>query len=139
MVEIDRPPEKVFDYATDASLWHTWHPATASVSNVRAGPLAVGESVHEDIRVGPWKFAATWVVVESERPSHWAIETETPDGVSRIDYNVQPHGTGSRFTRVLAFRSKVYPWKALDTTLLRWMLTPQSRRALDQLKRVTEA
>jgi uncharacterized protein YndB with AHSA1/START domain len=28
-IEIERPPQSVFDYVTTPALWHTWHPATA--------------------------------------------------------------------------------------------------------------
>jgi uncharacterized protein YndB with AHSA1/START domain len=28
-IQIERPPQSVFDYVTTPALWHTWHAATA--------------------------------------------------------------------------------------------------------------
>ena len=44
----------------------------------------------------------------------------------------------TRFHRTLEFRSKAWPLRQLDALVQRWVLAPQSRRALDNLKRVVE-
>ncbi|APV51978.1 hypothetical protein BWI17_21300 [Betaproteobacteria bacterium GR16-43] len=138
VVDIDRAPPDVFNYVTAPTLWHTWHPATSSVSAVPDRPIRLGETVREDIRVGLKRFATTWEVVECSAPQSWAISTDSGEGVALIRYDIQPRGEGCRFTRVMEFRSRYFPWKALDTWLMKWILTRNSRRALDQLKRVME-
>ena len=139
IVVIGRAPQEVFDYVTAPYLWEAWHPATASVSDVPERPIVVGESVRENIDVGFKQFATTWTVVECDSPRSWVIVTDSGEGVARIRYEVAPLGAGSRFRRILEYRSRVLPWRAIDSWLMRWILARQSRKALDQLKAALEA
>lgn len=138
-VDIERKAHDVFDFATAPYLWHSWHPATAAVSGVPQRPLKVGETVKESIHVGLKRFETTWHVTECRSPESWVIVTDSGEGVARIRYTVGPMAGGCRFTRVLEYRSRVWPWRAIDSTVMRWVLNRQSRRALDQLKQVLEA
>lgn len=137
-VVIARPSDAVFAFATNASLWHYWHPATAAVSGVENRPLLVGDTVTESIRAGGRRFSATWTVLACEVPTLWVIATETGQGDARIVYEVRSEGGLSRFFRTLAYRSRRWPWSALDGNLTRWALERQSERALMNLKRVLE-
>ena len=139
VVDIDRPPQDVFDYVTAPSLWKTWHPATSSVSGVPDRPIRLGETVRESIRVGIKRFETTWEVVECRPPESWAISTDSGEGVALIRYDLRREGEGTRFTRVMEFRSRFYPWKALDTWLMKWILARNSRQALTQLKKLLES
>ncbi|WP_171090269.1 SRPBCC family protein [Usitatibacter rugosus] len=138
-VDIDMATADVFHYATAPYLWHTWHPATAAVSNVPSRPIGLGETVRERIHVGLKRFETTWTVVECRPPDTWVIVTDSGQGVARIRYIVSPLAGGSRFTRILEYRSRVWPWRWIDSSLMRWILSRQSRRALNQLKRVLES
>jgi uncharacterized protein YndB with AHSA1/START domain len=91
-VLIGRPAQAVFEFATNASLWRYWHPATASVTATPPRPLAVGERVTESIRAGGRRFDATWTVLACEPPSLWVIATDTPQGDSRIVYELRSDG-----------------------------------------------
>lgn len=138
-VLIGRPAQAVFEFATNASLWHYWHPATASVSATPPRPLAVGERVTESIRAGGRRFDATWTVLVCEPPSLWVIATDTPQGDSRIVYELRSDGASlTRFFRTLAYRSRGWPWTMFDHNLTRAVLQAQSERALANLKRVLE-
>jgi hypothetical protein len=68
-VLINRPIAAVFNFATNASLWSSWHPATAGVSATPRRPLAIGETVTEDIRAGARRFSATWTVLACDSPT----------------------------------------------------------------------
>ena len=35
VIDIDRPQQNVFDFASTPALWHTWHPATVEVRDGR--------------------------------------------------------------------------------------------------------
>lgn len=131
--------ERLYDYVTTPALWHTWHPATASVRDVPLRPLVTGETMIERIAAVGRSFDARWVVLACERPRLWVIATATDNGDARIVYRVAPAGAGCRFHRTLDFRSRRWPWRALDRTLARWMLARQSARALANLARVLEA
>jgi len=132
-------PQRLFDYVTTPALWHTWHPATVAVRGAPPRPLTVGERAVELIAVGRRRDEAEWIVRECQAPRLWEISTETANGVGHIVYRVHAAEGGCRFHRTLEFRSKRWPWRALDSTLTRWLLVRQSARALANLKRLLEA
>jgi hypothetical protein len=138
-IEIEKPVEVVFGFATHAAQWHRWHPATASVSNVADRPLIVGDQVTESIRAGARSFDATWTVVACEAPNLWVISTRTEQGLARIAYRLAERGAGCQFGRTLEYRSLRWPWRALDSSITRLVLARQSATALANLKRVVEA
>jgi uncharacterized protein YndB with AHSA1/START domain len=137
-IVIARPADVVFAFATNASLWHHWHPATEAVSGVENRPLVVGDTVTESIRAAGRRFSATWTVLACEAPTLWVIATRTGEGDARIVYEVRSEGARSRFIRTLQCRSRRWPWSALDGNLTRWVLARQSERALTNLKQVLE-
>ncbi len=138
-VLIARSSTEVFAFATNAARWPQWHPATAGVDDVPDRPLVEGETVLEHIRAAGRTFDARWRVVVCEPGVRWDIETATPMGEARIAYRLQADGAGCRFRRTLCYRSTRAPWRWLDRTLTRWILVRQSRRALENLRRVLEA
>lgn len=129
----------VFNYVTNPTLWATWHPATVGVRACAQRPLVKSESMLETISAIGRKFEARWTVLACEHGRVWIIGTETPEGAARIVYDLTTTDDGCRFHRTLEFRSKRAPWRFLDSTFTRWMLLRQSRRALQNLKRVLES
>lgn len=137
-IEIARPQRQVFDYVTTPARWETWHPATAGVRDVPDRPLSTGETAIEIIAMAGRRVEATWIVRVCAPPRCWEISTDTPQGAAHIVYRVAPIERGCRFVRTLAFRSKHWPWRLLDSTLTRWLLKRQSARALRNLKDLLE-
>lgn len=137
-IEIVRSPQQVFDYVSTPALWHTWHPATVEVRNVPNRPLTTGETMLELIAVAGRRDEALWTVLACAPPQRWEIATDTANGAAHIVYRITPTAVGCRFHRTLEFRSKHWPWRMLDSTLMRWVLVRQSSRALVQLKQVLE-
>jgi uncharacterized protein YndB with AHSA1/START domain len=138
-VLIGRPAEAVFEFVTNASLWHHWHPATAAVTATSLRSLRQGEQVTESIRTGRWNFSATWTVLACDPAALWVIAASPPQGDARIVYELRSDGAAlTRFFRTLAYRSRRWPWTMSDGNLTRSVLTRQSERALANLKRVLE-
>ena len=126
-VLIGRPVQVVFEFVTNASLWHFWHPATASVSATPPRPLGIGEQVTESIRAGRRRFAATWTVLACERPLLWVIATDTPRGDARIVYELRADGDAlTRFFRTLVVPLARWPWTMFDHNVTRMALRKQS-------------
>jgi uncharacterized protein YndB with AHSA1/START domain len=137
-VLIGRPADKVFEFATNASLWTHWHPATESVVAPQR-PLQPGDRVTESIRAGRRRFSATWTVLACEPPALWVIAASPPEGDARIVYELRADGaTLTRFFRTLSYRSSRWPWTMFDANLTRALLLKLSERALANLKRVLE-
>lgn len=138
-VLIGRPTEAVYEFVTNASLWHHWHPATVAVTATALRPLRSGEQATESIRAGRRNFSATWTVLASEPSRLWVIAASPPEGDARIVYETRADGGAlTRFFRTLSYRSRRWPWTMFDRNLTRSVLTKQSERALANLKRVLE-
>jgi uncharacterized protein YndB with AHSA1/START domain len=135
---IARPVAAVFEFATTPALWGSWHPATESVA-AALRPLSAGERAVEAIRAGRRRFSATWTVLACETPALWVVAASPPEGDARIVYELRDSGPElTRFFRTLSYRSRRWPWTALDANVTRALLTRQSERALANLKRVLE-
>lgn len=137
-IHIAAAPSAVHAYATNASRWAEWHPATRGTDALPDRPLRAGETIVEHIAAGGRRFSACWTVREAEAPRRWVIETTTAQGRARITYTLDAEGAGTRFRRTLQCESAAAWLRWLDPVLLPLMLGRQSRRALARLKRQLE-
>ena len=137
-VDLAVPPVDVFDFVTTPTLWTMWHPATEEVFDTPERPLLYGETAFEKVRVGGRRFMAEWTVIACEAPRLWAIAADTDEGEARVTYRLARSENGTRFVRTLAYRSHYAPQRWFDSSLVRWVLTRQSTKALVNLKRVLE-
>lgn len=137
-IHIAAAPAVVHAYATNASRWAEWHPATRGTGPLPDRPLAAGETIVEHIAAGGRRFSACWVVREAQAPRRWVIDTATAQGRARITYALDAEGTGTRFRRTLQCESAAAWLRWLDPLLVPLMLGPQSRRALARLKQRVE-
>jgi len=135
---IARPAPAVFDFVTNASLWHHWHPATDSVRGAPPRPLVGGDQVTESIHAGARRFEVTWSVLACEPPALWVIAADSPQGEARLVYELRDNGVLTRFFRTLWYRSRRWPWRLFDRNLTRSVLAKQSELALQNLKKVME-
>jgi Polyketide cyclase / dehydrase and lipid transport len=67
-IEIDRPPEDVFDYVTDISREFEWNPRTKRVVKLTDGPIGAGTRWE-----GEWVAGDPMLIdyVAFERPTSW--------------------------------------------------------------------
>lgn len=137
-IDINRAPDQVFAFVSTPALWRQWHPATRSVRDVSDRPMVKGETILEHIAFMGRSSEALWTVLVCNAPLRWEIGTDTPAGTAHIVYRVTATSAGCRFHRTLDFRSKRPLWRAVDSTLTRWILQRQSTRALVNLKAVLE-
>lgn len=142
-VIIRADPASVLAYASNASRWQEWHPATRRVAPLPDRPLRTGETILEDIRAGGRRFTAVWEVLAADPPSLWVIATDTAGGFARISYQLEPlpadaQGPRTRFVRTLDCRSRGW-LRGLDRWLLPLALVRQSRQALERLRARVEA
>jgi uncharacterized protein YndB with AHSA1/START domain len=132
-VHIPATPEAVYAFVTNAAQWPTWHPATHAVREVPDRPLALGETMLEEIHAGFRRFEATWHVVEHDPPRRWRIATRTPRGHASVTYALEPEDGGTRFQRTCEFASNG-AWRLLDGNVAKWLLSQQAARALANLQ-----
>lgn len=139
-VEFCRDPGTVFDTVTTLAHWPLWYPATRSVDTDRIGPALPGDTALERVQVLGMAGTLRWNVVESHRPSRFAIETTSIDlpmlrrARFRIRYELEPTPAGTRMVRTWHY-DLGGAVAALDR-VIRWHLTGESSRALRRLERL---
>ena len=99
-IEIARPPDEVFAYATDPSRIPEWQEGAVSVHPQGGGPPGVGSRWVMTRRVGRTVRTATLEITEVSPPAKWAIQGI--DGPVRVHaaITVEPldAGAGPRVT-----------------------------------------
>jgi uncharacterized protein YndB with AHSA1/START domain len=95
-VDIDRTPEEVFDYVSDARRLPEWQPDVESAQPEPPGIPAVGMVGRETRRVpgGPRTFR--WEVTECERGRRWAVRGVDGPVRAQVTMTLDPMGGGAR-------------------------------------------
>lgn len=131
-VAITGPAGPVFDLATTAGLWPSWHPATRAVSGVTERPYRLGELIHEDLEVAGLAARVTWRVTEHDRPRRAVFQSDRPP--IRITYTFREAGGVTEFRRELEYDPAALDGKALDPAEVQRLLQTQSEEALRRFK-----
>ncbi|MGH3736317.1 MAG: SRPBCC family protein [Micromonosporaceae bacterium] len=94
-IQIDRPPDEVYAYATDPTRFHEWQ---YDVVNVRmeGGAPGVGAQFTTTRRIGPSERTMTQQITRVDPPRHWAVRGV--DGPLRpsASITVEPLDDGAR-------------------------------------------
>jgi uncharacterized membrane protein len=110
-IDVDRPAEDVFAYATDPSRFHEWQKGVVSGEMKADGQTTVGATCITTRRIGFAERPVTSKVAEMNPPTSWAVHAvdgpiratvnvtvEPLDGDSRsrltIDLDFEGHGIG---------------------------------------------
>jgi uncharacterized protein YndB with AHSA1/START domain len=104
-IEIDRPPDEVFAYATDPLRFAEWQDDVVSVRIEGGGPAAVGARMVTVRRIGGTERSMTQEITGIDPPRHWSARGV--DGPIRpaAEITIEPvdGGTRSRVTFALDF------------------------------------
>ncbi len=104
-IEIDRPPQAVFAYATDPSTFAEWQAGVVRGCSDGDGSLGVGRTCTTSRRIGGAERVVTSEVTEFAPPARWAIRGV--DGPIRaiVEVTVEPlaDSTRSRVTVAVDF------------------------------------
>lgn len=139
-IQINRPPEHLFNYVTTPGNWPQWHPSSRGVTGAIDHPLEVGEECLEAFRVAGRSGKARWTVRERTVPHRWVIDGRGDEGGhATITYTVTPHLDGTRFERELLYELPGrWLWHLLDRLFIRRRIQAESDHALQRLKKVLE-
>lgn len=136
--QINKPIETVFDYATTAKNWPSWHTASESVSGAVDHSADVGEVIIENIIIGGPRDTFRWVVKERRSPDRWVFEGKGKRGaVSKITYTLSERDGGTFFEREMLY---TMPWylRLLDKILIRKKMAEISDESVMGLKKALE-
>lgn len=95
-IDIDAPPERVFDQLVNWKELTTWSTVTGS----HTGPdrcSGAGDEFHQKLKIAGIEVDSRWRVAEYDRPNVVAYEATGPGGSwMRMRQRVVPSGAGSR-------------------------------------------
>src|SRR5580692_3787242 len=103
-IEVDRPAETVFAYATDPSRFSEWQQGVVSGHMDSAGAPQVGDRCLTTRRIGRANRPVTSELVRFDPPKQWSVRGV--DGPIRaiVDVTVEPRSdTGAHLTIALDF------------------------------------
>lgn len=132
-VVIERPPEVVFDYASDMRHELEWNPDVETMQKLTGGPVGLGT-----------RFAAKWkqsddVVVELkhfDRPRGFSMVNGGPLEVA-VDIQLAPQGAGTLFTS--RFTARPHGFFKLIFPIFKRMMARFELANMGHLKRAIEA
>jgi hypothetical protein len=135
-VQIDGPVEQVFDLVTTTKYWPEWHPATVGVGGVTERPIALGDIVHEQARIGGRMYEGDWTVVEHVRPARVLLRAGS--GRIQISYAFRAVGDATEFERTLEYQPEDFAAAGADPAAIQALMHGQSEQGLQKLKRLVE-
>jgi uncharacterized protein YndB with AHSA1/START domain len=107
-IEIDRPPEDVFAYATDLVRFGEWQKDVVRLELHRGGPLGLGSRFTTTRQLGGVEYKTTQEVTEFSPPSRFAAASISGPlrAIGTITIEPLDGGARSRFTSTLDFEGR---------------------------------
>ena len=95
-IEIDAPPEEVYDVLTDPNCLGEWVTIQEELEEAPEGrDLKPGDTLRQRMKVAGKRFKLSWRVIEAERPSRVVWEGEGPMGSkAKAVYELAENGDG---------------------------------------------
>ena len=87
-VQIDRPPEEVFDFVADARNRPLWDESVDTEELTSEEPIGVGSTVRTGLRSMGRDYVLTWEITEFERPSRQRIESTSGPFATTLVYGL---------------------------------------------------
>jgi uncharacterized protein YndB with AHSA1/START domain len=138
-IEIARPPEEVFAYATDPARFGEWQDDVVGVRVDGGGPPGVGSRFTTVRRVGGAERTMTQEITEASAPRRWAARAVDGPVRPNATVTVEPlgDGAGSRVTFSLDFEGHGIGRPLLP--MIRRQAVKQAPRSYRKLKERLEA
>ena len=126
-IEVARPPEEVFAYATDPTRFGEWQANVISGHMDGSGPHQAGARCVTTRRIGLTERAVTSEVTHSDRPFRWGVRGVDGPVRAVVEVSVDPidDGRASRLTIDIDFQGH-----GLGRLLVPLAIRPQARREM---------
>ena len=140
-IEIDAPPERVWDVVMDPRClgeWVTIHRGEAEASDI---PLTDGSKVEQTLCLRGVNFHVKWKVEEAQRPTMAVWEGKGPArSKAHTSYRLEPNGNGgTRFDYENEFKAPLGPLGAVASrALVGGIPRREAERTLQALKDFVE-
>ena len=98
-VNIDAPPEKVYDVVMDAGRLEDWVTIHHHLEDAPDGPLRKGSKLTQTLKLAGKKFNVRWTVVENDPCVRVVWEGRGPVAShARVVYEFEGNGQGTTFS-----------------------------------------
>jgi uncharacterized protein YndB with AHSA1/START domain len=134
-VDIDRPPEDVFDYCSDHRHEPEWNPMMKRIEKLTDGPIGAGTRYAVEFVKGP---PMVMECTRYERPATWSLTGDSPALTASGGWRVLPTADGAHLA--VRVEMELHGRLRLAAPLLRRREQPMFARDLHNIKaRLEEA
>jgi hypothetical protein len=133
-VDINRPPEQVFDYCSDHRHGPDWNPMMTRIDKLTDRPIGAGTRYAAEFVKGPrMVMECTWY----ERPTTWSLTGKSRALTASGGWRVLPAGDGAHL--VMRVEMELHGLLKLAAPLVRRRQQPMFQRDLTNIKARLEA
>jgi carbon monoxide dehydrogenase subunit G len=139
-IDIDAPPEAVYDTVLDPARLHDWVTIHRKVNKVDEGEPRKGFNMDQTLCLRHANFKVHWTLTEADRPHRATWEGRGPAGsYARTSYVLKAHNGGTRFEYENEFKA---PGGLLGAAASRVVVggvpEREANRSLSRLKSLVE-
>ena len=139
-VQIQAPPEAVWDLAMDPDRLGDWVSAHSRTEGAADGELDEGDSFRQVLCLGGQPVNVRWTLTRSDRPDLAEWDADGPKGTgAKVRYRFEPANGGTRFRYENDFELPRGPVKLIAGKIAGAPARRAARRSLGNLKRLAEA
>jgi uncharacterized protein YndB with AHSA1/START domain len=140
-IDIDAPPETVWDTLMDPTRLREWVTIHRKLGESADPPLEVGDELDQTLSLRGVNFKVHWTVREADRPRRAVWEGRGPArSRSRTVYEVHANGDGTRFEYHNEFNAPGGPLgSAASRVLMGGGPQREAKASLQRLKKLLEA
>jgi hypothetical protein len=125
-IDVDRPAEELFAYATDPGHFSEWQKGVVSGHMESSGAIQVGDQCVSTRRIGRADRSSTSTVTRYDPPRHWSVRGIDGPIRAMVDVAVEPRSdTSAHLTVSLDFEGH-----GIGRLLVPLLVTREARREM---------
>ena len=139
-IEIEAPPERVYDLVMDPKRLGEWVTIHAGLKESPDGDLREGSELIQSLKLAGRRFDVHWEVVQAEKPKRVVWEGKGPvHSRAKVVYDLDADGDGKTcFSYMNEYSMPGGPLGRIAGGVLKHTAERESERTLEQLKRLVE-
>jgi uncharacterized protein YndB with AHSA1/START domain len=139
-IEIEAPPERVYETVTDPRCLDDWVTIHAGLKSSPDGELRQGSELVQCLKMAGRRFDVAWRVVEVDRPRRVVWEGKGPARSSaKVVYELEAAGgDGTRFHYLNEYKLPGGPIGAAVGRAMKRVSGREAERSLERLKALIE-
>ena len=139
-IDIDAPPEAVYDVMLDPSRLHDWVTIHRKVNRSDSGEPREGFEMDQTLCLRHANFKVHWTLTEADRPHRATWEGRGPAGsYARTSYRLRDNGGGTHFEYENEFKAPGgFLGAAASRAVMGGVPAREAKRSLSRLKRLLE-